>query len=632
MPEQLEPGTAMGDQGADFAPLYISSMLIRNFRGITECQIEFDPSLTILVGPNNVGKSRVMRALALALGSAPANRDDFTVASGDEATIDVVISPAARIGTNGMTSEASDAGPAEEKGDDQDQEASGEAEIFADRVVRRLIGVTSISEQPERQRFAWRTYIRPSQEGHGARIEHVELIYDHGSQDWTATSGFTLSRDQRSIVAADLVNTGRDLANEMARRGSPISRVLDDLDVDPNARSELEAALSSLSLQIVNASGSMRAVQHALVSLEESVDGVGTPSLQPLPVRLEELSRSVSVDLDSGAGPLPMRLHGAGARSLSSLQVQGVLYDRRLGRDGLAMRPHPVSLIEEPEAHLHPQAQFELPSLLARIRGQVIVTTHSAHLVSVAEPRSLRMLRQDCGRIDAIDLRPTDDDASDRARRPRLHLQEMEKLRRMVERPFGELVFASAVVLGDGATERALIPPLARHSLGTSAQGLCVVDPGSMASDMALAVVKFANLVGLPWLLFSDSDDAGRQAAEKLVRDHGSGNESLIVWVSAGEGVDSAEATERMFLNVCPEVCAAACEHLSHEQNKDMDALLSVMKKYKGAIGNLLAAELIKRYPWLTHANQWPEPLRELINRLDGILSDGHGDDERVRS
>jgi len=208
----------------------------------------------------------------------------------------------------------------------------------------------------------------------------------------------------------------------------------------------------------------------------------------------------------------------------------------------------------------------------------------------------------------------------------------MEKLRRMVERPFGELVFASAVVLGDGATERALIPPLARHSLGTSAQGLCVVDPGSMASDMALAVVKFANLVGLPWLLFSDSDDAGRQAAEKLVRDHGSGNESLIVWVSAGEGVDSAEATERMFLNVCPEVCAAACEHLSHEQNKDMDALLSVMKKYKGAIGNLLAAELIKRYPWPTHANKWPEPLRELINRLDGILSDGHRDDERVRS
>ena len=408
----------------------------------------------------------------------------------------------------------------------------------------------------------------------------------------------------------------------MGQRGSSIRRVLDDLDVDDDLRAQLEADLSALSVRIVNASSSLGAVHESLEALEQSVDGVGIPSLQPLPVRLEELSRSVSVELDAGAGPLPMRLHGAGARSLASLQVQGVLYERRLGRDGVALAPHPVSLVEEPEAHLHPQAQFELPGLLGRIRGQVILTTHSAHLVSVAEPRSLRILRATSGRIKAIDLHATDEKAQDRARRPSTHLAEMEKLRRMVERPFGELVFASAVVLGDGATERALVPPLARHCLGSRAQGLCVVDPGSMASGLAAAVVKFANLVGLPWLLFADSDEQGRQAAERLVHDHSQGRTDCVVWITTADESRRGEATEKMFLERDQDLCRSACEHLGYDGAGDADSLLRFMKSHKGAIGSLLASELISRHPWSTDAVHWPEPLKELMNRLDAITVD----------
>ena len=40
-------------------------------------------------------------------------------------------------------------------------------------------------------------------------------------------------------------------------------------------------------------------------------------------------------------------------------QVQGILYDRLLGADGGSLRPHPVTLVAEPEAHLHPQAASE---------------------------------------------------------------------------------------------------------------------------------------------------------------------------------------------------------------------------------------------------------------------------------
>jgi putative ATP-dependent endonuclease of OLD family len=601
----------------EYASVYVKSVRLGNFRGIADCNIELEPDLTVLVGRNNSGKSRILRALAIALAAVPPDRDDLTVGGTGEAVVDVVLAPLVH---------------------------KGGEESFAERVVRRLGagGVQFISESPVRERFGWRTHIRRSAEGFGVRSDHTLLVFDDTSQSWVDQESRSATHEQRSVVEADLVETRRDLVEELTRRGSPVRRVLDDLEVSADVREHLEAELSGLSDRIVGASGSLEAVRLALKVLQNAVDAVGTPSLQPLPLRLEELARSVSIDLDTGAGSLPMRFHGAGARSLASLQVQSVLYDRRLGRDGVALRPHPLSLIEEPEVHLHPQAQFELPALLDQIRGQVIVSTHSAHFATECDPRSLRLLRDQGGSIEVIDFHPSasDDDAVERARRPSLHLQEMERLRRLVERPFGELLFATVVVLGDGATERALIPPLARHRFGVRAHGLCVVDPGSMASEHAVAVVKFANLVGLPWVLFADSDEQGRLAAQRLVDEHGDGDTSHIVWVS-GDGRDGA--TEQMFIDHDRDVCEAACRMLGFEDGTD---LLDFMKGKKGALGRLLAAELITSCPWPCPPSGpadgepstsgggggggggdtqplgagWPNPLLELMHWLDQVL------------
>ncbi len=53
---------------AEHAALYVAEMTVRGFRGLGECKIEFEPDLTLLVGRNNSGKSRILRALAVGLG------------------------------------------------------------------------------------------------------------------------------------------------------------------------------------------------------------------------------------------------------------------------------------------------------------------------------------------------------------------------------------------------------------------------------------------------------------------------------------------------------------------------------------------------------------------------------------
>jgi len=575
--------------------VYVELVRVHDFRGLDRCELELEPTLTLLVGRNNAGKSRILRAIGIALGGLAAELDDLTVSSSAEAEIDIVIAPAP---------------PTSESAED----------VFDPAVAQRLEpGVQVLREEPLRERFAWRTTIRRSNEGLGARAEMNVLTFDAAHQDWvlTATSR-SLGREQRSLFAVDLVETRRDLVEELTRRGSAIRRVLSDLEVADETREEIEAELATLSAEIVEKSATLNAIRQSLQELEDLVGNIGVPALSPLPVRLEELARSVAIDLDTGGGALPIRMHGSGARSLASLQVQGVLYDRRLGKDGPALRPHPLTLIEEPEAHLHPQANLELVGLLSRLTGQVVASTHSSHLVTAVEPRAIRLVRHQAGTSVVIDLGPAriESATTHRALRASTHSSEMEKLRRLVERPFGELLFASAIVVGDGATERAFLPIVIRHALSSKAHGVCVVDPESMKSDLARAAIKFAKLAEIPWLLFSDNDGPGKADAQSIITDLAGGDDQHVVWIATGGDRPAHGAIERMLVEFDEGVCRSACTDVRPDLAGEKKTL-QLLKQLKGSVGAALARRLVGEHP---DYKTWPTSLRVLIDRLDSLL------------
>ena len=119
--------------------LRVELVQIRSFRGIDDVVLSFRSNLTVLVGRNNAGKSRLLRAVAVACGSARAERDDFTVgALASHPAIDIVLAP---------------------HGDDT---------VFDDR-VREIFGTYVQPTASGSERVAWRTTISPSAEGWGAR-------------------------------------------------------------------------------------------------------------------------------------------------------------------------------------------------------------------------------------------------------------------------------------------------------------------------------------------------------------------------------------------------------------------------------------------------------------------------------
>jgi hypothetical protein len=117
----------------------------------------------------------------------------------------------------------------------------------------------------------------------------------------------------------------------------------------------------------------------------------------------------------------------------------------------------PVLAIEEPEAHLHPNAQKQLYSQINSIAGQKIISTHSPYIAAVAELGQIRNFYKDhrvhCGRV-AIDV--LEDDEAQR------------KIERQVINTRGEIFFSKLMVFFEGETEEQALPIFAKCHFGQS--------------------------------------------------------------------------------------------------------------------------------------------------------------------
>ena len=458
----------------------ISTVLIRGFRCIDEVQLDLESGTTYLVGENNSGKTSILFALYSALGTRrPLDYDLRRLVDGTvekEASVDVLVVPA------------------------RDKRFSTE--------LRQRFLLVQPDPSTGTETVGIRTIFRPSQEGTNLSTRRSFLQPD-GTGRWVPVDAPRLPPELMHHLEAHLLDASRDLVEELGNRGSTWGRVLADLQIEDHpqdgpTRADLERDLTTIALRVRDASPVLSALQSDLSAISEAQASVGRVEVQPLPPRLEELVRTAEVVLHQEDQPaLPLRQHGLGSRSLATMLVFHTLARFRLGADR-GYQPHLLTLLEEPEAHLHPQAVSALRTLLDRLPGQRIVSTHSSQLVADADPRSVRLLRRSPDSISVLGLPPA---TAKRA----------AQFRRYVERPFGEVVFARAIVLCDGSTERCVLPILlSGHGCPPSGLGVSFIDCESMNQKQTETIVQAAHDLQLPWLIYSDNDEAGRSALDNI--------------------------------------------------------------------------------------------------------------------
>ncbi|HEJ6356569.1 ATP-dependent endonuclease [Pseudomonas aeruginosa] len=448
--------------------MHLAELNISNFRKLREAKLCFQAGLNVLVGANNVGKSAVVDALRALLAGHEEPYPRFDVEDRH-----------------------------------RPQEGEPEGDIDFHYVFRDL------SHDDEADFLA---ALKP---GLGGQMEaHIHVRYS----DADMTGRFRVKRwcgDHEDVpLSSDMMENLRGVylqplrdASQSLRpsRNSQLSRLL-HLFTDGAGREGINEALRDLDEQLKQHAPILN-TQAAIVTRHS--DMLGDQLAQALAVGLsasdfQRLSSRLSLSVDA----FEIEQNGLGFNNLIFMAV--VLSELAKNTDAT----YRGLIVEEPEAHLHPQLQAVLLRYLASLSVvagekpvQLFVTSHSTNFASNAKLDCLACLVESEDRVETFF-----------PRKVQFKKGKREKLERYLDVTRAELFFARRVIFVEGAAELMLVDALAtKAGFDLRANGVSLISVEGLNFDSFLPLFG-ENALRIPVALITDADP---QAQAEKAEDEG---------------------------------------------------------------------------------------------------------------
>lgn len=428
--------------------MYLSKLLISGFRqfGQEDASVEltFQPGVSALIGKNDSGKTAIIDAVRYAL----LNRDqmffkvqpeDFHVDEAGKSVDDIEI-----------TCVLSDLSTA-------DQAAFAEHLTYQDGTVSLFVNFHA-------RRLA----------ANGTARRWVEVNVRSGIEG----NGPALEMTVRELLASAYLKPLRDAERELSSgRGSRLSQILYHVDgikagaeFDPDNPPATPAETGALSLLGLSEYFGHNVKKHK--GIVDAQEAINSDYLKALLLSGDQMTGSI--DLTEGGNEDTRLRHilerlelgllgdnGAQTRGKFGLGSNNILYIAcellLLGREPEGL---PLLLVEEPEAHLHPQRQLRLMQFLKRAaegkvkdgegrKVQVILSTHSPNLASGLPVANTILL-------DGNTAHPLSEAHTC------LSQSDYSFLERFLDATKANLFFAHGVLIVEGDGEALILPALAR--------------------------------------------------------------------------------------------------------------------------------------------------------------------------
>lgn len=362
--------------------MQLSRIVIRNFRSLKLVDVPVTEKVSCLVGENNTGKTNVIHALRLCLDSNLTSTYRMLAKDDIHCDVDQTKPFQVLVGVEFTGFQKSD-----------NEEAMLHGTQIADNRARIFYRF-----RPKRERLAQDPNAPLTLADYGWEIagggdpakDLTGIEWNDEHADFSA-SGVNFQNLQNFLVC--YLPPLRDVESDLQQlRRSPLARLIEASNITEAEQAALVAAIQTAN-DSIEASPTVKAISTGIDTRFKDVTGpaysldidlgVAAPSFQ-------SIIRNINVLLSSQAvKKIDPRRNGLGLNNILYISILMEWLKKRA--DG-GKSAGELILIEEPEAHLHPQLQFTLLDALTRLPFQSLVTTHSTHVTSKAPLKSFLFL------------------------------------------------------------------------------------------------------------------------------------------------------------------------------------------------------------------------------------------------
>lgn len=352
----------------------LSRVHIENFRSIRDLIIELGET-SVFIGPNNAGKTAILDAIRIVLTR--------------------------RWGQRGSGFTEHDVHRPEENGDPR---------------TLPPVTITLIFEEPNTGNWdvdmvaALEDILTVSADGRNLLTLRVTCSWSDEKEafdpvwQFLDAAGNALPERRRAInltgffgyVPIFWLGALRDATDEFTPRSGHWGRLLKSVRIPNDLEADALRILAALDERIVAADPKLNRIADQIGQATQIAvgEGPGAARINTLPLGIEEmLQRTGIIIRNEELRPwLPLSHHGQGLQSLAVIFLFQAAVLQQLAE---AERPgvEAIFAIEEPEAHLHPQAARTLWNRVRELSGQKLMTTHSPYFVQHVPLRDLRIVR-----------------------------------------------------------------------------------------------------------------------------------------------------------------------------------------------------------------------------------------------
>lgn len=418
--------------------MYISKVVINNFRSFDEFSVDLNEGLSVIIGENNVGKSNFLDALNLIFNSnfLPRKRilkqEDFFNGlvikdKWPEITVEVFLKDIESEDELAITSKWLTRNP-------------GEAKITYKYRPR-----ANISVEPPSERISINRYQLP--------LNEYEWVIYGGERETLDAFDFNML----SKFGIEYVGALRDATTELSKSSGKLQQILRGIDLGENVLENIAEKVDELNETVMKE----EEIQRVKSNLNSYLHNITGSSRQKVQIKMGENDYdSLIKNLKVLIGDEEDRVHSV---EMNGLGYNNLLFISLLLTQYTALKEKkfsnfdyifPIIIVEEPEAHLHNHLQKYLASYFfkQKVAGQVIITTHSTHVSSHSDLDSLIVFYKSHRKTISKRIGSIFDSS----------IKEQHQYKRYLERWLdatkSDIFFGRKVLLVEGIAEKLLIP------------------------------------------------------------------------------------------------------------------------------------------------------------------------------